>query len=130
MEYNVWRIYFEGMQIISKACLYNKWKNGSHIVLCLSYYFFVYFSKLELILFYYRVYYYPRIFLNLLLHPVYLEFVQKAQNHLIYNNLLRTMMLKYSLLDYKRLLQYLFYILKQSKKSSYEISISYLVAFL
>ena len=27
----VQRIYFEGMQIISKVCWYNNWKNGSHI---------------------------------------------------------------------------------------------------
>ena len=31
MEGNVWRIYFEGIQIILKACWYNNWKNGSHI---------------------------------------------------------------------------------------------------
>ena len=32
MKYNVWRIYFEGMQIVSKAFWYNNWKkNDGHI---------------------------------------------------------------------------------------------------
>ena len=45
---NVWRIYFEGMQIILKACWYNNWKKMMAIlskftVLCQSSYFVVYF---------------------------------------------------------------------------------------
>ena len=67
-----WRIYFEGMQIISKACWYNNWKKMAAIlskftVLCLFSYFVVYFFKFKLIFFYNRImYYYTRIFLILL----------------------------------------------------------------
>ena len=58
MEKNVWRIYFEGMHIVSKDSCNNKKMVvilGKFNVLCLSYYFEVYFSKLELIFFYHRV---------------------------------------------------------------------------
>ena len=67
------------MQIVSKACWYNNSQKiivllSKFIVLCLPSYFIVYFLKLELIFFYNRVvYYYTKIFLSLLMHPIYLR---------------------------------------------------------